>query len=159
MTDEGERRFGKRLLMPLPVSVQVQDGPVLAAKVRDVNARGLGIEGVAGAEIGDVVTVAFEGYPGVCSAFRLLGQVKRIVDAATNTVGVAVDRKISPPAAVQSYRTLFLHYLHHRPLLEDVSKGYFEGRCTQCGWLGRVGARAPRCAQCGGIVEPVRPTA
>jgi len=152
-----ERRFGKRLKLPVSVRVQVGDGPVLAVKVRDVNARGLGLESVAGARVGDRIAVEFDGYPGVCVAFSLVGRVVVIIDPVTNGVGVEVDRKATPPEGLQSYRTLVLHYLHHRPLLEDVGKGYFEGRCTKCGWVGRVGARAPRCSRCGGKVEPVRP--
>jgi hypothetical protein len=150
-----ERRFGKRLKLPVPVRVRVGDGPVLAAKVRDVNARGLGLESVADARVGDQLAIEFGGYPGVCGAFSLTGQVVRILDPVTNGVGVQVNRAASAPEAVQSYKTLVLHYLRHRPLLEDVGKGYFEGRCTQCGWVGRVGARAPRCSRCGGKVEPV----
>ncbi len=152
-----DRRFGKRLKLPVTVRAQAGDGPVLAVKVRDVNARGLGLEAVAGAGVGDRIAIEFDGYPGVCAAFSLVGRVVGIFDPVTNGVGVEVDRKATPPEGLQSYRTLVLHYLHHRPLLEDVGKGYFEGRCTQCGWVGRVGARAPRCSRCGGKVEPVRP--
>jgi hypothetical protein len=71
-------------------------------------------------------------------------------------VGVELDRKATPPEGIQGYRTLVLHYLHHKPLLDDVTKGYFEGRCTKCDWAGRVGAKAPRCPRCGGKVEPTR---
>jgi PilZ domain len=151
-----ERRFGKRLKLPVTVHVRVEDGPVLSAKVHDVNARGLSLESLIGAQVGDRVAVDFEGYPGVCEAFSLTGQVVRILDEVQNGVGVEVNRKANPPEAVNSYRTLVLHYLHHRPLLDDVGKGYFEGRCTKCGWVGRVGARAPKCSRCGGTVEPIR---
>ena len=161
MVDEApegpERRFGKRLKLPVTVRVRVADGPVLAAKVHDVNARGLSLEAVAGARVGDQLAIEFDGYPGVCAAFSIIGQVVRIVDPVANGVGVQVSRTATTPESVQSYKTLVLHYLRHRPLLEDVGKGYFEGRCTQCGWVGRVGARAPRCSRCGGKVEPVRP--
>jgi hypothetical protein len=161
MVDEApdgvDRRFGKRLKLPVTVRVRVGDGPELVAKVRDVNARGMGLEAVAGARVGDRLALEFEGYPGVCAAFSLVGRVVNVFDPIANGVGVEVDRKATPPEGVQSYRTLVLHYLHHKPLLDDVAKGYFEGRCEKCGWVGRVGARAPRCSRCGGKVEPVRP--
>jgi phage FluMu protein Com len=48
-----------------------------------------------------------------------------------------------------------LHYLHHKPLLEDMNQGYFEGRCPSCEWIGRVGRRRPHCSRCGGAVVPV----
>jgi hypothetical protein len=161
MVDEApggaDRRFGKRAKLPVAVRVRVEGGPELVAKVRDVNARGLGLESVPGAKVGDRVAVEFEGYPGVCAAFSLVGRVANVFDAVANGVGIELDRKATPPDGIQGYRTLVLHYLHHRPLLEDVGKGYFEGRCTKCGWVGRVGARAPRCSRCGGEVEPIRP--
>jgi hypothetical protein len=161
MVDEApdgvERRFGRRVKLPVAVRVRVEDGPELVAKVRDVNARGRGLEAVLGAKVGNRVAVEFDGYPGVCGAFSLSGRVVRIIDPLANGVGVEVDRKATPPEGIQGYKTLVLHYLHHKPLLEDVNKGYFEGRCTKCGWVGRVGARAPRCSRCGGKVEPVRP--
>ena len=160
MVDQGpegaERRFGKRVKLPLTVRVRVEDGPELTAKVRDVNARGMGLEFVVGGEPGKRLTIEFDGYPGVCEAFSLVGRVVNVFNPVTNGVGVEVDRKATPPEGIQSYRTLVLHYLHHKPLLDDVTKGYFEGRCTKCGWVGRVGARAPRCSRCGGKVEPVR---
>ncbi len=151
-----ERRFGKRVKLPLTVRVRVEDGPELTAKVRDVNARGMGLDFVVGGEAGRRLTIDFDGYPGVCEGFSLVGRVVNVFNAVTGGVGVEVDRKATAPAAIQGYRTLVLHYLHHKPLLDDVTKGYFEGRCTKCGWVGRVGARAPRCARCGGKVEPVR---
>ncbi len=159
MADEApdgvERRFGKRIKLPVAVRVSIGGGPQLAAKVRDVNARGMALEAVLGAGVGDRVAVEFDGYPGVCDAFSLVARIVRIVDPAASVVGVEVDRKATAAEGIQSYKTLVLHYLRHRPLLEDVNKGYFEGRCTQCGWVGRVGARAPKCSRCGGKVEPI----
>jgi hypothetical protein len=161
MVDEGpdgvDRRFGKRLKLPVTVRVRVGDGPEVVSRVRDVNARGLGLESVPGAREGDSLAIDFEGYPGVCGAFSLAARVVNVFDPVANGVGVEVDRKATTADGIQSYRTLVLHYLHHKPLLDDVAKGYFEGRCTKCGWVGRVGARAPRCSRCGGKVEPVRP--
>ena len=52
----------------------------------------------------------------------------------------------------KNYRRVVRHYLHHRPLLEDLSKGYFEGHCTSCNWVGRVGKRSPQCSRCRGKV-------
>jgi hypothetical protein len=154
--DGGERRFGKRLKLPVTVRARLNDGPPQSAKVRDVNARGLSLESLIGAQVGDRIAIDFDGYPGVCDAFGLTGQVVRILDEIVNGVGIEVNRKANTPEAVQSYKTLVLHYLHHRPLLDDVGRGYFEGRCTKCGWVGRVGARAPKCSRCGGTVEPIR---
>jgi hypothetical protein len=151
-----ERRVGRRLKLPVTVRVRVGEGPTLTAKVRDVNARGLSLESVVGARVGDAIALDFEGYPGVCGAFSLTGKVVNVFDPLSNGVGVEVNRKTNPPEAIQNYRTLVLHYLHHRPLLDDVAKGYFEGRCTKCGWVGRVGTRAPKCSRCGGAVEPIR---
>ena len=160
MVDEApegaERRFGKRVKLPLTVRVRVEEGPELTAKVRDVNARGMGLDFVVGGEPGRRLTIEFDGYPGVCDAFSLVGRVVNVFNAVTSGVGVEVDRKATPPEGIQSYRTLVLHYLHHRPLLDDVTKGYFEGRCTKCGWTGRVGAKAPRCPRCGGNIESAR---
>jgi hypothetical protein len=152
----GERRFGKRVKLPLTVRVRVEEGPEVPAKVREVNARGMGLDFVVGGEPGRTLTIEFDGYPGVCEAFSLVGRVVNVFNPVTSGVGVEVDRKATPPEAIQSYRTLVLHYLHHRPLLDDVAKGYFEGRCTACGWTGRVGAKAPRCPRCRGPVEAAR---
>jgi hypothetical protein len=152
----GERRFGKRVKLPLTVRVRVEAGPEVPAKVREVNARGMGLDFVVGGEPGRTLTIEFDGYPGVCEAFSLVGRVVNVFNPVTSGVGVEVDRKATPPEAIQSYRTLVLHYLHHRPLLDDVAKGYFEGRCTACGWTGRVGAKAPRCPRCRGPVEAAR---
>jgi PilZ domain len=151
-----ERRFGKRVKLPLTVRVRVEDGPELTAKVRDVNARGMGLDFVVGGEPGRRLTIDFDGYPGVCEAFSLVGRVVNVFNPVTSGVGVEVDRKATPPEGVQSYRTLVLHYLHNRPLLDGVAKGYFEGRCTNCGWVGRVGAKAPRCPRCAAKVESAR---
>ena len=116
----------------------------------------MGLESVAGARVGDRLALEFEGYPGVCAAFSLVGRVVNVFDPVANGVGVEVDPEGHLAGSTGS-RTLVLHYLHHKPLLDDVAKGYFEGRCEKCGWVGRVGARAPRCSRCGGKVEPVRP--
>ena len=106
MVDEApegpERRFGKRLKLPVTVRVRVADGPVLATKVHDVNARGLSLEAVAGARVGDQLAIEFDGYPGVCAAFSIIGQVVRIVDPVANGVGVQVSRTATTPESVQS---------------------------------------------------------
>ena len=90
----------------------------------------------------------------------LVGKVKgMITDDESGTpvaMGVEIDRDTTTPEALQGYRSLVRHYLHHRPLLEGVDKGYFEGRCPACGWLGRVGSRNPVCSRCGQKVEPVQ---
>lgn len=160
MVDEAwsgpERRCGKRMRLPVAVRVRIPDGPTVAAKVRDVNSRGMALEAVVGAQAGDQVTIEFDGFPEVCAAFSLVGRVTRVIDPTANAVAFEIDRKATPMEGTQGFKTLVLYYLRHKPLLENVTKGYFEGRCGQCGWVGRVGERSPRCARCGGKVEPMR---
>lgn len=150
-----ERRVGKRVPLPIPVRVTVGDGLPHPARVREVNLPGLSLEACEGARVGDRVRVEFDGYPGVSPPFFILGHVARVAGQSQEAVAIKVDRKATAPEALQSYKTLVLHYLHHKPLLEDINKGYFEGRCESCGWVGRVGRRSPRCSQCGSKVVPI----
>ena len=71
------------------------------------------------------------------------------------SLGIQIDRQASSKEALQQYRKLVLHYLRHRPLLEQQAYGVFEGRCTSCGWIGRVSAKKPQCSVCGESVAPV----
>jgi hypothetical protein len=155
-----ERRAGKRVPLPLAVRFTLADGTSHEGKLREVNLRGLSLEPPAGASVGTRLSIGFEGYPGVCDAFALVGNVRQILtnDESGEAVamGVEIDRQSTTPEELQSYRNLVRHYLHHRPLLDGTQKGYFEGRCPSCGWLGRVGRRNPVCSRCGTKVEPVQ---
>jgi len=156
-----ERRAGMRVELSLGVQVRVGDGEWQPARVRDVNLTGLRIEPAGDAQPGQTVAVQFEGYSGVAPAFSLAGKVSRIIadpDGREDALAMAirVDRGATSEEARKNYRLLVLHYVRHRPLLEDVDKGYFEGRCSSCGWVGRVGERRPQCPHCGGTqLEPV----
>ena len=150
-----ERRVSNRILLPLPVRVRVGQGDFRDAQTRDVNLPGLSVAPAEDARPGEPVAIAFGGFPGVAPAFTLVGNVMRIVTEEPPAMGIKVDRKSTAPEALRHYRSLVLHYVHHRPLLDDVSSGYFEGRCASCGWVGRVGRRAPRCSHCGGRVQPI----
>ena len=156
-----ERRAGKRVELSLAVQARVGEGEWQTARIRDVNLTGLRIEPAGDARPGQTVTVQFDGYPGVAPAFSLVGRVSRLI-ADPNEPGdvlamaIQVDRAATSEDARKNYRLLVLHYVRHRPLLEEVDKGYFEGRCTSCGWVGRVGQRKPQCPHCGGTkLEPV----
>jgi hypothetical protein len=109
------------------------------------------------AEVGEVAVVRFEGYPGVCPAFILYGRVARIVSGKQPGVGIAIDREGSSPEALLQFRQLVLHYMHHRPLLDEIARDFFEGRCEACDWIGRVGTRAPVCPSCGERVRALDP--
>jgi hypothetical protein len=155
-----ERRAGKRVRLPLAVRFTLDDGTSHEGKLREVNLRGLSMEPPATARVGTRLSVGFEGYPGVCDAFTLVANVRQIVTHDESgepvAIGVEIDRRSTTPEELQSYRNLVRHYLHHRPLLDGVNKGYFEGRCPSCDWLGRVGRRNPVCSRCGTKVEPVQ---
>jgi hypothetical protein len=142
-----ERRSGKRVPLPVPVRVQVADQPARPARVGEVNLPGFSLEPCEGARVGEPVRVEFDGYPDVSPPFAVQGQIVRIIGDHSEAMAIEVDRKGTPPDALKHYRSLVRHYLHHKPLLEDINKGYFEGKCESCGWVGRVGRRAPRCSQ------------
>lgn len=149
-----ERRAGMRVELSLAVQVRVGEGDWQPARIRDVNLTGLRVEPAGDARPGETVAVQFEGYPGVSPAFSLMGRVSRLIADPQGpddglAMAIQVDRVATPEDARKNYRLLVLHYVRHRPLLEDVDKGYFEGRCTSCGWVGRVGQRKPQCPHCG----------
>ncbi len=144
-----ERRSGKRVPLPVPVRVQVADQSQRPARVREINLPGFTLEPCEGARVGEPVRVDFDGYPDVSPPFAVQGKVVRIVGDHSEVMAIKVDRKGTPPDALKHYRNVVRHYLHHKPLLDDIEKGYFEGRCESCQWVGRVGRRAPRCSNCG----------
>jgi len=144
-----ERRASKRVELPIPVEIKVGEGELLATRLHDLSLQGLCVEGTGSASPGELAAIQFEGYPGVCESFLLLGRVIHTTDDDPPGVGIEIDRQATGDEAMEQFRVLVRHFLHHRGLLEDLWKGYFEGRCKSCGWIGRVGERSPRCPKCG----------
>jgi hypothetical protein len=153
-----ERRSGKRVPLPIEVRIKVNDREIRDARVREVNLPGLAIESTSPVQVGDRVSIGFDGYPDVAPPFALTGIVRRVLlsqDPATaDAMGIEIDREATSADALKNYRRVVLHYLHHKPLLEDMNQGYFEGRCPSCDWIGRVGRRRPHCSRCGGAIVP-----
>jgi hypothetical protein len=155
-----DRRSGLRVPLRLGVRIKVNDGGVKDALIRDVNLRGLALEPADGVSIRDRVNVGFDGYPEVAPAFALTGWVRRILteqspEGEIKAMGIEIDRDVTSSDALSNYRRLVLHYVRHRPLLDGINKGYFEGRCKSCEWIGRVGRRSPVCSRCGSEVVPL----
>jgi hypothetical protein len=154
-----ERRSGRRLPLPIAVRIKVNDREIREARVRDVNLPGLAVESSTPVQVGDRVSIGFDGYPEVAPPFALTGTVRRILPNkepdTDDAMGIEIDRDLTSADALKNYKRVVLHYLHHKPLLEDINQGYFEGRCPSCDWIGRVGRRRPHCSRCGGQVVPV----
>ena len=154
-----ERRAGRRVPLAMSVRVRLDNGSMEDGKVRDVNLSGLAIERIPELTVGERLSIGFDGYPDVSPAFSLVGHARRKIvseDPETlDAMGVEIDRDATSGESMKNYRSLVRHYLHHRPLLDDMNKGYFEGRCPQCEWIGRVGTRRPNCSRCGASVVPV----
>ena len=147
-----ERRSGRRVPLPLDVRIKVGTAPVRFVRLGDVNLPGLSLTPADGVEVGDRVSIGFDGCPEVTPPFTLVAVARRILPSKKpddpSAVGLEIDRELSSADAQKNFRRVVRHYLHHRPLLEDLSKGYFEGRCTNCDWVGRVGKRSPQCSRC-----------
>jgi len=155
---EIEQRASKRVDLPIPVMVRVGEGDFKAVTLRDLGLLGLSISKPPAAPVGSVVTIQFGAYEGISKAFQLRTRVSRVgADEEEAVVGVTVNRDETSDDALRQYRRLVLHYVRHRPLLEDLRQGYFEGGCTaeSCNWLGRVGAGKPVCSMCGAPVKPL----
>jgi hypothetical protein len=154
-----DRRSGKRVPLAIAVRIKVNDREIREARVRDVNLPGLSIESTTPVQVGDRVSVGFDGYPEVAPPFALTGTVRRVLLAeepdGADAMGIEIDRETTSADALKNYRKVVLHYLHHKPLLEDLNQGYFEGRCRSCDWIGRVGRRRPYCSRCGAAVSPL----
>jgi hypothetical protein len=154
-----ERRSGKRVVLPIAIRIKVNDREIREARVRDVNLPGLAIESKTPVQVGDRVSVGFDGYPEVAPPFALTGTVRRVLlrqePGGSDAMGIEIDRELTSADALKNYRKVVLHYLHHKPLLSDMNQGYFEGRCPSCDWIGRVGRRRPNCSRCGAAVVPV----
>ena len=147
-----ERRASRRVALGLPVQVCVGGGKFRPSRVVDANLRGVAVQADE-AGIGESIAISFPGIPKVLPAFNLTGRVTRVVDGSDPLVGVRIDRAGSSAEALAQYRNYVVYYLRHKPLLEEISSGYFEGRCVTCDWVGRVGRRNPTCSNCGGEVE------
>lgn len=150
-----DRRASKRVTLPIPVRLKIGDGEPTMERLHDFSQQGLCFEAVTSGVPGERVIVRFDGYPDVCEAFNLAGEVARVTQDAPYGLVIEIDRQNTPPEALQQYRALVLHYIRHKPLLEQVGKGYFEGRCVACEWIGRVGERKPTCPRCGKGVVPI----
>ncbi|TNF71424.1 MAG: hypothetical protein EP299_11850 [Acidobacteria bacterium] len=154
--DGPERRASKRVELPIPVELKIGQGDFQATRLSNVSLHGMAVENVGSAPPGEIAALQFEGYPGVCEPFLILGRVVRVTDEDPPGVGIEIDSQATGEEAIGLFKTLVRHFLHHRGLLEDLWKGYFEGRCKSCGWIGRVGERSPRCPKCGEEdVEPI----
>ncbi len=150
-------RAGRRVQLPIPIRVKIGRSASRESRLHDVSVSGLRIDWPEPAEIGEAVVMRFDGYPGVCPAFILHGQVARVIPGRSLGLGIAIDRVGSPPEILQHLRQLVLHYLRHKPLLEALRRDFFEGHCEACVWIGRVGARAPVCPRCGARVRALDP--
>lgn len=155
----GERRSGKRVPLRIGVRIKVNDREIRDARVRDVNLPGLAVETTTPVQVGDRVSIGFDGYPDVAPPFALTGIVRRVLLSqdpdTSDAMGIEIDREATSADAMKNYRKVVLHYLHHKPLLEDLTNGYFEGRCQTCDWIGRVGRRRPHCSRCGAAVAAI----
>lgn len=154
---EREERAGPRSRLPIPVRVKIGRAPSRQSRLRDVSVSGFRIDWDGPAEVDEPAVVRFDGYPEVCPVFLLQGRVARLIPGRRPGVGIAIDRAGSPPEALASFRRLVLHYLRHKPLLDELGRDFFEGRCKECDWIGRVGARAPVCPRCGERVRALDP--
>jgi hypothetical protein len=163
---EAERRSSKRVQLPIPVMIQVGEGEFESKSLQDLGLLGLSITKGGNFPVGSSVQIQFGAYEGISAAFMLQTEVVRSgggdVVARDSTVDskllcVTVDREKTPAKGLDNYRRLVSHYVRHRPLLEDLRIGYFEGRCTKegCNWLGRVGSGKPTCSLCGAPVTPL----
>ncbi len=155
---EIERRSSKRVALPIPVMVQIGEDDFKAATLKDLGLLGLSVPKLGAVPEGAFLRIQFGAYEGISEAFQLQTRVCRLDDEdGAGMVGVRVDREETSDDALRQYRRLVLHYVRHRPLLEDLRQGYFEGGCTaeSCNWLGRVGAGKPVCSMCGSPVKPL----
>lgn len=150
-------RAGSRARLPIPVTARIGAAPSRQTRLHDVSVSGCRIDWPEPVEPGEPAIIRFAGYPGVCPAFILHCRVVRVVDDGLPGLGIAIDRGESPAEALNHLRQLVLHYMRHKPLLDEIERDFSEGRCEACGWIGRVGTRAPNCPRCGGRVRALDP--
>lgn len=155
--DGTSERAGRRARLPIPVRARVGAAPSRDTRLWDVSVSGLRLDWSESAEIGEPAVVRFAGYPEVCPAFILHGRVARLITGRSPGLGLAIDRAGSSPEALTHLRSLVLHYMRHKPLLDELERDFFEGRCEACDWIGRVGARSPVCPRCGQRVRALDP--
>lgn len=155
--DRGRERAGRRAQLPIPVRVKVGKSASRESRLHDVSVSGLRIDWPEAAEIGEPAVIRFDGYPGVCPAFILHGRIARVITGRSPGLGIVIDRAGSSPEILQNLRQLVLHYMRHKPLLDELRRDFFEGRCEACVWIGRVGVRAPVCPRCGARVRALDP--
>ncbi|MDH3743681.1 MAG: PilZ domain-containing protein [Acidobacteriota bacterium] len=152
-----ERRVSKRIELPIPVHSRIGQGEEEEARLQDISVQGLRLIGGTGGLLGESASIRFDGYPGICQSFSLVGKVVRVVEEEPGGVAIEIDRRETPVESLKQYRQLVLHYIRHKPLLDEVDSGLFEGQCESCGWLGHVSARKPCCPRCADEhVVPVR---
>ncbi len=150
-----ERRRSRRVKLRIPVRLKIGAEPPTTRRLQDISQQGVCVEALDAGEPGEKVGVRFEGYPDICDPFILAGEIVRVTDQDPPGLVIHIDRERTPPEALRQYRTLVLHYIRHKPLLDEIGRGYFEGRCKACGWIGRVGVKKPTCSRCGKPVVPV----
>ena len=143
-----EKRQTTRAVLRIPIHVRVGQSEPMSTRLRDISPAGLCFEGNAG-ELGDQVWIRFEGYPQVCESFVLSAKTVRISKDAPATMAVVIDRADTRRESLIEYRKLVLHYLRHKPLLEEKENAFVEARCPTCGWVGRVPSRKRVCSRCG----------
>lgn len=150
-----DRRGSRRIDLKVPLRVRFGDGTAKATVAQDVSLLGMALPGEE-ARPGQEVELEFDGYPGVCEPFSVSARVvRRLGTPGQPAWAVEIDRQANPAETLQQYRTLVRHYLHHKPLLDEVGGYLSESRCTECGWIGHVGRYAQHCPSCRGPVEPV----
>lgn len=149
-------RAGPRTRLPIPVTAKIGAAQSQDHRLHDVSVSGFRLDWADAAEPGEAAIVRFGGYPEVCPAFILHGRVVRVVGGKSPGLGIAIGDE-SSAESLEHYRRLVRHYMEHRPLLDEIARDFFEGRCEACEWLGRVGERAATCPCCGGRVRPLDP--
>ena len=144
-----DRRQSKRALLRIPVMVRIGEQDPTESTLYDISPSGLSLEGELAAGPGDHFWVRFEGYPGVCKTFVLAGEIVRFTGNRPVRTAAKIDRRQTRSQSLDQYRKLVLHYLRHKPLLEEKADAFVEGRCATCSWVGRVSVRKPMCSRCG----------
>ena len=156
-SQDRNERAGRRARLPIPLTVRIGAAPARETRLHDVSVSGFRIDWPDPAAVGESAIIRFTGYPGVCPPFILHGRVARVIEDRSPGLGIAVDREGSSAEALTHLRELVLHYMRHKPLLDELEREFFEGRCEACDWLGRVGKRSPVCPRCGERVGALDP--
>ncbi len=150
-----ERRSSTRIPLRLPVDACLEGSRFHEGTLIDVSLRGLALDLAEEGAPGQRVSVRFRKSQAGEATFMLQGRVVRVLESNPERVALNVRRTENAQDALESYRKLILHYLHNRPLLEELNSGVFEGRCAACNWVGHVAEQGPSCPMCRGPVERV----